>query len=121
MGSCRHSTPFQAEVLALKDGLAALHTNHCMPVMVESDSSELVQLVHNGPNETHPLHQLITTCQQLHRSLRSSSTMYIPRCCNISADMLARLGHFLRINNDFCWLVDPPSSVLEEVRRDNVM
>lgn len=77
-GSCGFSSPLYAELLALKEGLLALHQRNCMRVVVESDASEVVQLINGYPDQDHPYLQLVLECKRLHRRLWACSITYVP-------------------------------------------
>ena len=69
----------------------------------------------------HPFWQLILECKNIHRRLWSSAINYVPRTYNTSADCIAKLGHAICRPEEFVWLVNPPSTVLEAVRNDNIV
>ena len=92
---CGCSSPLYAELLALKEGLQGLLHHQCLRVIVESDSSEVVQLVNGLPDEDHPLLQLILDCKRFHSKFLNCTITYVSRTYNYSADCLAKFGHTL--------------------------
>ena len=120
-GFCGFSSPLFAELMALKEGLQGLVNHHCLRIIVESDSSEVVQLVNGFPDYDHPWLQLILECKRLHSLLLNCAITYVPRTYNYSADCLAKYGHNLCTHLETFWFSDPPSVVLEALRRDNVI
>ena len=120
-GSCGHSSPLAAELLALKEGLVAVLNNRCLCVIIESDSSIAVQLINGYPEENHPFMHIILECKSLFRRIWSCSITYVPRNYNNSADCIAKLGHTICSLGESVWFNEPPSSLLEVLRGDNIM
>lgn len=79
-GSCGFKFVLYAELMAMKASLMALHQKKCVRVIVETNSSEVVQLVNGFP-------------KRLYRRLLSCSIACVPRVYNYSADCIAKLDH----------------------------
>ena len=107
--------------MALKEGLQGLLNHQCLRVIVESDSSEVVQLVNGFSDDEHLLLQLILDCKRIHSMLLNCPITYVPRTYNFNADCLAKFGHTLCTHLGTFWFFDPPFVVLEDLRRDNVI
>lgn len=120
-GTCRVTSPLYAELMAIKVGFQVLQRHGCMRVVVESDSSDAVQLINGFPDEIHPHLQLVLECKRLHRCIWSSSIIFIPRNYNSSAYCISKLGHYVYNNVYTVWFDTMPTSILEEVRKDNIM
>ena len=51
----------------------------------------------------------------------SSSVTFVPKSYNNCADCIAKLGHSCYTHFGMVWFVSPPSLVLDEVRKDNII
>ena len=92
-----------------------------MLMIIELDSSEVVQLINGFSEQDHPFLQLILKCKKLHRRLWTCSITYVPQNYNNSAYCIVKLGHIACSHQGTVWFVNPPSSVLEEVMKDRIM
>lgn len=79
-----------AELLALKVGLQCLVEQDCFRVLIETDSSEVKNLLHNFEDLVHPFWELILDCKYPNRILWSCPIAWVPHQCNICADCLAK-------------------------------
>lgn len=76
---CAAHDPLEMELRALQRGLRTLVDKNLSRMIVESDSSHVINLIHGFPYETHPHLHLILECKRLHTLLWSSSIIYVPR------------------------------------------
>lgn len=108
-------------LLTIKEGLLTMHRHGLLKVIIESDSSEAVQLV-NGYLNSHYTHfALSLECKNLHKRVWRSSMSFVPRSYNTAADSIAKLGHTFCNTVGTVWLVNPPPSVWMEVCNDNTI
>ena len=77
-GFCGFTSPLHAELMSLKEGLLALLQCRHLHIIVESDSSEAVNLINGFPDEEHSLLSVVLECKSIHSLLRSSSITYVP-------------------------------------------
>ena len=110
----------QAELMAIKVGLQALKERGLIRVMVETDSSQAVNYIHNYPDECHPLLNLILDCKRLHTSLWSCSISHVSRIYNCTAHDLASLGHTVCNLEGFVWFDRPPENIVTTFLNDNI-
>lgn len=59
-------------------------------VIIESNSSQAVNLIHGYPDEAYPHLRIILDCKRLHTLLWSSSITYVSRNANVCAHNLAK-------------------------------
>lgn len=68
--------------MALKEGLSAIHNQNVLRVVIESDSSQAMNLVLDFPDKYHPMLYFILECQCPHRVARLlmflGTIMFIP-------------------------------------------
>ena len=106
--------------MALQVGMQALLHHNLARVIIETDSSQAINLIHGHPEDDHPCLSEIERCKSSHSTLWSSPLMYIPRVCNKSAHSMARLG-LNCVHPPFVWFDVIHTSVEEVVALDNNM
>lgn len=74
-------------------GLALLEAWGYLRALVATGSAQAVNLVQGFPEDTHPFLEDLIECKRLHRRIWSCSILDIPRCCNMCADCIAKLGY----------------------------
>ena len=95
--------------MAIKEGLQALVDRQLCRVIIETDLSQSINLLHGYPEESHPHLRSILECKRLHTRVWSSPINYISRSCNVCAHTLARLGrNFCNQPGTFWFDVIPP-------------
>lgn len=102
----------QSELTTINKGLLVSQCQGLMRVIVESDSSDAVNLVNGYLDQSHPLLHLILECKTLHKSMRSNSITYVLINYNASADSLAKLGHLVCNNIGCVWFDEAPMHVI---------
>ena len=68
-----------AELIAMKIGLQALLDKNCSRILVETDSSQTVNLLHSIPDELHPWQDVIWDCKKIKQNIWNCVVDYIPR------------------------------------------
>ena len=112
--------PLHAELMALKTGLDELQRRQHHRVIIETDCSSVVTLLHGHASEDHPLVHLVSECKALHHSLWHCPVVYTPRVCNYVAHKLAFLSVSLCMHRPYVFLTAMPSSVTEVVMQDRL-
>jgi ribonuclease HI len=106
-------SPASAEAMALKNGMLLLENIGCSPVVVESDSMELITACNGDIELWSPYSAVLADCFQIARRIGRISFQHCPREANKTAHNQARLSFD---SNNFCiWDSDPPPSVLNDV------
>jgi ribonuclease HI len=109
-------SPAFAEAMALKNGMLLLENIGCSPVVVESDSMELITACNGVIELWSPYSAVLADCFQIARRIGRISFQHCPREANMTAHNQARLSFD---SNFFCiWDNDPPPSVLSDVLND---
>ena len=80
----------QAEAWGLFSGLQIANELGINHIIVETDSANLVNLLHGSDLELHPLGTLLLNCNHIIRSFMSCSVTHIHRERNMAADCLAK-------------------------------
>lgn len=93
IGWTTNSFASHTELLAIKEGLMVVHRKGILRVIIESDSSEVVNLINGFPDASHPLLLVIFDYKCIHKQMWSSFITYISRSYNSSEDCIAKLGH----------------------------
>lgn len=105
-----------AEAMALRHGLNILEGIGCSPVIVESDSLELINACNGVIELWSPYTAILADCFQISQRIGNISFKHCPREANKTAHNLARLS--FDCSSVFMWDGDPPSSVLSDVIND---
>ena len=123
MGRSHGTEPLKAEHLAILHGLHVSTSKDLLRVIVESDSSTTVVLLNDQQvgSQPHPHEDLIDKCVTLQRKIWSCGVTFVPRCFNISADAVCKLGHALALPTYCIFLEVPPRLVGDIVISDKVM
>ena len=90
-----------AELWALCIGLKMAARQNVTHILVEFDSTLVVNLVKGEWDDTHPFHGLLTVCKTLWLRNWDCSIVHIYRECNISADGLANYGPLFELRTQF--------------------
>ena len=85
-------------------------------IIVETDSSELVQMIKSSVRDRSPLGHLVQDLRLLLSTDRIVSVIKIPRTCNVASHELARFG-LLNQRTQF-WLGSVPDELLDRIRKD---
>lgn len=75
--------------------LSGVQQKGVLRVIIESNSSEAVNLINGFPDASHPVLSVILECKRLHKTMWSSSINYVPRNYNNTTDCIAKLGQFV--------------------------
>ena len=89
-------------------------------VIIETDSSQAINLIQGHPDDAHPCLPEIMCCKSSHSTLWRSPLLYISRVCNQSAHYMARLG-LDQEQSSFVWFDVLPAAMCEVVAWDNTM
>ena len=114
------SSALQAELKALQVGLQALLDRNLTRVIIESDSSHAINLIHGHPDDDHPCLPEILSCKSSQCTLWSSPLMYISRVCNKSTHCMAWLG-LLHVQPSLVWFDVIPAFLHGIVKLDNMI
>ena len=79
-----------SEALALKKGLQFVETLGCRPVLVESDSLQLVDAFNRVIEIWSPYTAVLIDCFQIARRIGQVKVQYCPREANVVAHKIAR-------------------------------
>lgn len=93
LGKSAAMNPLHAELLASKQGIQALLAKGCHQVIIETDSSQTINLMHGHPQKDHPFLRIIMECKALFTNVWQSTATDVPRNFNKWADVFAKLGH----------------------------
>ncbi|KAM7526225.1 hypothetical protein LguiA_016127 [Lonicera macranthoides] len=93
-GKCGNTSHLHAELMGVKVGLEKIVARGHLQVIIETDSSEAVNLVDGFPGENHPLLHLVMECKSLHKKVWSYSINHVSLVYNLlCAHKLAGIGH----------------------------
>lgn len=81
------------ELHALNMGLRLLMQRNCPRVLVETDVSTVITLMHGSTDLLHPLGELICEGKRLHHLIWTAPITWVPCTCNMLVDGVAKLGH----------------------------
>jgi ribonuclease HI len=109
-------SPASAEAMAMKNGMMLLENIGCSPVVVESDSLDLITACNGEIELWSPYSAILADCFQIARRIGRISFQHCPREANKTAHNQARLS--FESNSFSIWDSDPPSSVLTDVLND---
>ena len=82
-----------AEIIALKMGLQVLRLKAEGRVIIETDSSTLVNLFQDVVAADHPRAEVLQECRDLLNNIMFATVYYVPRTCNWCAHLLANSGY----------------------------
>lgn len=106
------------ELIALQQGLQLAAELHHWPLEVETDSTEVIQLL----EQHHPIYQsLINSCRCLLKRLGNLLVRHSFRQANTIAHLLAKEGPKQAVRNQLSVMVSPPTSVMSAQARAFVM
>ena len=112
--------PLHAEILALKMGLQSLRLKEEGRVIIETDSSNLANLIYDMLAEDHPWARLLKDCRSLLANIMLSTVCFVPRTCNSCAHLLAQSGY--NQDRNACFWVDViPNDVTNVLFNDMIM
>lgn len=110
-GKSTATNPLYAELLAIKKRIQALLAKGSHQVIVETDSSQTINLIHSYPQEDHPFLLIIKECKALLTNVWQSNASYVPRNFNKCTDVLANLGYVDQ--EELVWFDVIPPAVLQ--------
>ena len=113
--------PLYAEIIALKMGIQALIIRGGSRIIIETDSSNTVNLIQGEVEGDHPWFNLISECKTLLAKISFVLVCYIPRVCNGCAHTLAQEGYNTHSRNEAFWVDVIPPSVRTVLLEDNVI
>uniref|UniRef100_A0A8R7NW91 RNase H type-1 domain-containing protein n=1 Tax=Triticum urartu TaxID=4572 RepID=A0A8R7NW91_TRIUA len=105
-----------AEAIALQRGLELLEDLGCQPVIVESDSLEIIQACNGVIEIWSPYSAILADCFQKALRIGDVSFIHCPRKANRLAHNLAR--HSFDSNSTFVWDGDPPGFLFSDIVND---
>ena len=108
----------EAELMAIRTDLHVLLDKRISRVLIETDSSQAVNLFHGHPEDTHPLLLTILDYKRIHTQLWSSPILYTPRTCNTCAHLLASLGRHSLVAGNIVWFPVIPAPLQGAVQSD---
>ena len=108
----------QGEILDVYFGLKIAWKLNIPRLIVESDSSLVVNLIRGHWEDTHPLHGLLSEYRSLLNGNWDCSLNHVYRECNCAADRLAYLGHGWNLG--LHELETPPEDVLISLEEDKM-
>ncbi|KAH9766108.1 rnase h domain-containing protein [Citrus sinensis] len=98
------------EAEAILFGIQNAFQVNCRPMIIESDSSEVVELSINRKGSLAEIAWTIADIQLFLKNQDPSRIQYVPRACNALADSLAKLA--LSFERPALWLENFPENVL---------
>ncbi|XP_062011339.1 uncharacterized protein LOC133727936 [Rosa rugosa] len=113
------TSPFHAELLALRDCILLARSLHHEEVVFESDCSLLVQAIHSPSQDLTTMNILIEEVRQLLQDHRGYSVLHVRREANIVAHTLAT--HALRSRESQVWFVLAPELIRDAIRNDVIV
>lgn len=105
-----------AEAFALQGGLELVESLGCVPVIVESDSLELIQACNGIIEIWSPYTAILADCFQKAQRIGNISFQHCPREANMVAHNLAK--HAYDTKQNVFWDSDPPSFIIPYVTDD---
>ena len=99
-----------AEAEAIQFGLEIAEHAGCIPVIMESDSQEIVSLMSYKKSTRAEIFWVVAEVQDRIKSLKHVKVQYTPRNCNSVAHSLAKLA--LELNDFVYWVDDIPTQFL---------
>ena len=98
-------------------GLQAIILKEEGRIIIETDSSILVNLLHEVVAEDHPRVGLLKECREMLQRIIFATVCYIPRICNGCAHLLAQCG-YNQGRNDVVWVDVLPPEVRTVIIQD---
>ena len=108
-----HGSIAFAEAEATKFGLEIAEQAGCLPLIVETDSQEVVDLVLNRKGARKEIFWLISEIQAILSRMQQSKFQHILRSGNSAAHSLAKLA--LKQDTVISWLENIPESILSVI------
>jgi ribonuclease HI len=105
-----------AEAAALLQGLQLVDRIGCSPIIIESDSLEIVQAFKGEIEIRGPYHAILSDCFQVASRIEPFSIQHCLREANMVAHKLARTC--FDSNNSIFWGCDPPNFIIADVIKD---
>ena len=105
-----------AEAIALKKGLTLVENLGCLPVIVESDSLELVDAFNGVIELSSPYTAILMECFLIASRIGRVNLQHCPREANLVAHNIARF--VFNSNNSVFWDDDPPNFIVKDVIND---
>lgn len=99
-----------AEAEATQFGLEIAEQAGCIPVIMESDSQEVVSLMSCKKSTRTEIFWVVAEVHDRIKRLKHVKVQYTPRNCNSVAHSLAKLA--LELNDFVCWVDDIPDQFL---------
>ena len=123
IAACCDSNDFAIDVAAMEAsallaGLQLAEQFEAQSLVVESDSMEVVDAVHNPSDYRGSGAVIIDDCRQLLVGLGMATTQHCPREANMAAHVLARYG---ATQGASFWFDDPPSFIIPVLVDDRVI
>ena len=106
----------RSEALAFKRGLQLVETLGCRPVLVESDSLQLVGAFNGVVEIWSPYTAIVMDCFQIATRIGQVKVQFCPREANMVAHKIAR--EVYNSNLDLFWDDNPPSFIIPDVLND---
>lgn len=98
----------EAEAVSL--GIQVAQQIKCLPLVIESDSKEVVDLSCNRKSSKLEIFWIIETIQANLKNLNQSKIQFVPRVCNVVAHSLAKIA--LNYNTRVVWLESFPADIM---------
>lgn len=105
-----------SEAIALKKGLELIEHLGCLPVILESDSMQLVVAFNNRIEIWSPYTAVLMECFQIASRIGQLKIQHCPREANTVAHEIAR--NVFDSNTNVYWDDDPPSFIVSDVMND---
>ena len=115
-----NSLSLATELLGLKEGLGILNDKGLLRVIIESDSSQAINLVHGFSKSDHPLLSIVLDCKRVHKLLWSCSIDHVSRNYNQCAHAMALLAHDFDDQGEMHMFTSPHVSVVQIFLNDNM-
>ncbi|KAK4714100.1 hypothetical protein R3W88_020007 [Solanum pinnatisectum] len=104
-----------SEIEALLNGLQIAYAHNLLPLEVETDSLEILQLLGNSP----PAYtSIIMSCRSMLKKLGNPTVRHNFREANMVADVLSKIGAKLTMTNQPYILLSPPDAVKDYLTAD---
>ena len=105
-----------AEALALRRGLQLVDDLGCTPVIMESDSLELVEAFNGVTEIWSPYTSILMDCFLIARRIGQVKIQHCPREANVVAHKIARFA--FNSDSSIFWDSNPPSFIIPDVMND---
>ncbi|OIT37952.1 putative ribonuclease h protein, partial [Nicotiana attenuata] len=111
-----HATNIYMETLALLHGLKLAIENNYLPLTIETDCKELINLIHNKNCALN----LIDDCRCLLSRAGDPPLQHVYREANRAADLIAKNGSSLTTFGSLTTYLIPPTFVISILERDKL-